>query len=172
MLSREAWVTLVIGLVAGGLLSIPIGLGTGLMFPSVQRWFDAKMKVRAFKKSSRTRKEYEEALYFVTYPHKMTHYFLNRGLELVRTALILLVLMGWAAVYSGGGGGSTQVGRWSFLAVLLAWFSNAFLIWVITQNVNRLHAIYLRVEFWGEYRKQVALELPDIDTAPPTAPTV
>jgi hypothetical protein len=37
-----------------------------------------------------------------------------------------------------------------------------FLLFVISQAVNDLHAIYYRVEFWGDYKKKVALEIPDV----------
>jgi hypothetical protein len=39
-----------------------------------------------------------------------------------------------------------------------------YMVIVISQSVNQLHEIYYRVEFWGEYKKKVALELPDVDT--------
>jgi hypothetical protein len=40
-----------------------------------------------------------------------------------------------------------------------------YMILVISQSVNELHEIYYRVEFWGEYKKKVALELPDVATS-------
>jgi hypothetical protein len=158
-LSREAWYTLVIGLILGGILSIPLGLATGLMFPTVQRWIDVRMKARAFAKSKRMRKEYEEALYFHTYPHKMTHYFLNRGIELLRFGLILLIVM-WSVIY---GGFRTEPQTWNVFAWLAATGVSLFLVLMVSQAVNGLHDIYFRVEFWGEYKKKVVLELPDVE---------
>lgn len=158
MLSKEMWYGVVIGAIAGGILSIPLQLATGLLFPGVQRWFDARLKARAFEKSKRMRKEYEEALYFVTYPDKMTHYFLNRGLELLRLSVFLLMVF-IALTYAPT---KPLPGIWEVIPPGAAML---YLVIVISQSVNRLHEIYYRVEFWGEYEKKVALELPDVDTS-------
>ena len=102
------------------------------------------------------RKEYEEALYFVTYPHKMTHYFLNRALEVIRLSLFLgLVIVGLNWTHPTTGWGSL-FGGITYVCALL------FLIFEISGSVNRLHEIYYRVEFWGEYKKKVELALPDV----------
>jgi hypothetical protein len=159
MLSKEMWYGVVIGAIAGGILSIPLQLATGLLFPGVQRWFDARLKARAFEKSKRMRKEYEEALYFVTYPDRMTHYFLNRGLEVLRLGVFfLMVFIGFICVPT-----KPLPGIWEVIpcGVLIL-----YVIIVINQSVNQLHEIYYRVEFWGEYKKKVALELPNVDTSP------
>jgi hypothetical protein len=155
MLSREAWYTLVIGVFLGALVSIPLQLATGLMFPSFQRWFEGKMKARAFKKSKRMRKEYEEALYFVTYPHKMTHYFLNRGVGFLQL-LIFLVL---GVLSLGHIPPTAWAPAWMGITTILLLF---WMLFTIIQGINRLHAIYYRVEFWSEYKKEVERELPNI----------
>jgi hypothetical protein len=158
VLSREAWYAALVGAILGGILSIPLQLGTGLLFPSVQRWFDARAKQRAFAKSAKTRKQYEEAYYFVTYPHKMTHYFLNRGLELFRLSILAIIGWGgflWSPIKIAPG----ILGSVSWLIGFGGLF---FLLVIIFQSVNDLHAIYYRVEFWGDYKKKVALELPDV----------
>jgi len=158
MLSKEMWYGVVIGAIAGAILSIPFQLATGLLFPSVQGWFDARLKARAFAKSKRMRKEYEEARYFVTYPDKMTHYFLNRGLEVLRLSVFLLVaFFGLNYVPS-----KPLPGIWEVMPLGAA---IVYMILVISQSVNELHEIYYRVEFWGEYKKKVALELPDVATS-------
>jgi Ca2+/Na+ antiporter len=159
MISREMWYGIAIGTVLTAILSIPLQLATGLLFPSVQRWFDARMKARAFAKSKRMRKEYEEALYFVTYPHRMTHYFLNRSIEVLRLGIFLFIAM-LSLIY---GPFKTQPGVWSTITWLTAIGVYMFLILVISQSVNQLHEIYYRVEFWGEYKKKVLLELPDVE---------
>lgn len=153
-ISRETWGLMVIAGFVGAALSVPFQLATGLMFPSVQRWFDARLKARAFAKSKRTRKEYDEARYFVMYPDKMTHYFLNRGLEVLRLSVFLLIVfIGMAYLPANT--------LWNMIGFGVPII---FLILTISQAVNQLHDIYLRVEFWDEYKKEVALELPDVGT--------
>jgi hypothetical protein len=162
MLSSKEWYVLVIGIILGQILGIPFQLGTGLLSPSVQRWVEARRKAHAFAKSKRTRKQYEEALYFVTNPHKMTHYFLNRNAEVLRLGIFLFIAL-LGMTYNPFKDMSTA---WR----AAAWFSVAacylFLLQVISQTVNRLHQIYYRVEFWNEYKKEVALQLPDVAEDP------
>jgi len=158
MLSKEAWYTLIIGAILGGIVSIPFTFAAGFLFPRVQQWFDAMAKCRAFAKSAKMRKEYEEAYYFVTYPHKMTHYFINRGLEVLRLSLFAILAAGWFAVTPMKTGPGTP----SLLTWIPPIFGFAFILWVISQSVNELHEIYYRVEFWGEYKNKVALDLPEI----------
>jgi hypothetical protein len=163
MISRETWYA--IGIT--GILTIPLNLATTFLFPRVQQWLDARSKARAFRKSNQMKKEYEEAYYFVLYPHRMTHYFLNRGIEIFRLGLFLLILTVLLIYGPPQPTVKTQATTWlglmegiSFAAVYM------FLILVITQSVNKLHEIYYRVEFWGEYQKKVALDLPDIEIKP------
>ena len=80
------------------------------------------------------RKQYKEALYFVTYPHKMTHYFLNRGVEILRLGIFSLISM-LSFTY---GHFKTTPGIWSTIGWLVAIASNVFLILVMSQAVNRL----------------------------------
>jgi hypothetical protein len=161
---------LVYGAAIGVILDRIVSGGTGFLFPRVRRWGEERMKARAFKKSNRMRKEHEEAYYFLLYPHRMTHYSLNRGIELLRLGLFLLALIMFGLLY-----GSTptlptatmpHAAWWGVATVITAMSIYAFLIYVITQSVNRLHDIYYRVEFWGEYQKKVAAELPDIELKP------
>ena len=155
-MTRNELFYLIGGAILARLLNLPFQLSGGLMLPSVQRWFDARLKKRAFAKSKRMRKEYEEALYFVTYPHKMTQYFLNRALEIIRLSVFLgIFFVGITWIRPTTGWVSTFEGITSACGLL-------FLIWEISGSVNRLHEIYYRVEFWGEYRKRVELELPDL----------
>jgi uncharacterized membrane protein YbaN (DUF454 family) len=53
--------------------------------------------------------------------------------------------------------GWTQYFQWLFPFGLL--LSVIF----FSQEVNRLHAIYYRVEFFGEYREKVLKALPDLE---------
>lgn len=161
MVSRETWNGIVIGTVITIIVSIPVQLLTSLLFPGVQRWLDARSKARAFRKSDQMKKEYEQAYYFVLYPHRMTHYFLNRGLEIFRLAVFLLIFVivsPWLH--------SPTKWWWGLLWTLSFGCVVFFIIIIITQTVNRLHEIYYRVEFWGEYQKKVALDLPDIEIKP------
>ena len=59
IVSKEAWYAAVIGAIFGGIISIPLQIGTGLLFPRVQRWFDARTKAKAFAKSKRMQKDFE-----------------------------------------------------------------------------------------------------------------
>jgi hypothetical protein len=149
-------------LIGGGILmrlfNLPFQLAGGLMLPSVQRWFEARLKKRAFAKSKRMRTQYEEALYFVTYPHRMTHYFLNRTVEIIRLALFLGIFMLGIALMR-----PTTTGWVSVTQAIGFVCATFFLIWEISRSVNRLHDIYYRVEFWGEYRQKVLATIPDIE---------
>ena len=158
MLSKEAWYALLIGLVLGQILSIPFGLATGLLFPKVQQWVDARGKARVLAKSKRMRADYEEALYFVTNPHRMTHYFLNRGVELLRWCVLLFLAVGGLAYAPF----KVDRGIWGTTSALIWAGGILFFIIAFSQQVNELHEIYYRVEFWGEYRQKVLQALPDL----------
>jgi hypothetical protein len=67
-------------------------------------------------------------------------------------------MVGWfASTPMKTGPGAASVFTWLFPVLGIV-----FLMFTISQSVNDLHAIYYRVEFWGEYKKKVALELPEI----------
>jgi hypothetical protein len=147
-----------VGVILGGLLSIPLQIGTALLFPRVQRWLDDRGKTRAFKKSNEMRKQYEEAYYFFTYPHRMTQYFLNRGLELLRLSVFFVLTIAWFVLTPVPG----TRGVWSMLSALIPSGVTLFLIFTISQSVNNLHEIYYRVEFWGEYKRKALVEMPEL----------
>ena len=93
----------------------------------------------------------------------MTHYFLNRGLALARLGFFLLIALIGALQGLSGPLTTTHPATWTYV------FSGVcliFLLLTISQSVNKLHAIYYRVEFWGEYQKQVVKDLPDIELKP------
>jgi hypothetical protein len=115
------------------------------------------MKARAFAKSKRTRKEYEAARYFVTNPHKMTHYFLNRGIDLFLLAGLLLMTI-FSTLY-----GPVFTGVQQTIRIFLGFGVMLFLGFIILQAIQQLHSIYYRVEFWDEYKKQTLLDLPDVE---------
>lgn len=142
----------------GTLLSIPIGVGTGLAIAPVQRWLDSYGKYRSLGRTKRMRADYEEAHYFFTYPHRMTHYFLNRAIELLRWTMFVGLGFGGVMLMK-----PTPLTGWTQYFQWLLPFGLLLSVVFFSQEVNRLHAIYYRVEFFGEYREKVLKALPDLE---------
>jgi hypothetical protein len=67
--SNDLWI--------GVALSIPIGIGTGLLVAPIQEWYKNRGKTKEEGLTHRLRWEYGQALTFVTHPHKYTQFLLN-----------------------------------------------------------------------------------------------
>jgi hypothetical protein len=153
-LSSEFWM--------GILLSIPIGVGTGLSVAPIQRWLDSYGRHRSLSRTKRMRADYEEAHYFFTYHHRLTHYFLNRAIEILRQIMFVGIGFGyWMLVRP-----TPPLTGWAHFSQWLITVGLVFSIVSLSQEVNRLHAIYYRAEFFGQYREKVLKVLPDLDKTP------
>lgn len=78
----------------GILFSIPIGIGTSLATPQVQRWLESQSKHRAFLQNRRIEAEYSEARFYYLHANVFTQY-------LVHVAIKTALLSGLMAVGSG-----------------------------------------------------------------------
>jgi hypothetical protein len=61
----------------GALLSIPIGIITGLAVTPIQRWMDGWGKDKKQIEDERTKKEYDSALYYARHPSLLSQYLLQ-----------------------------------------------------------------------------------------------
>ena len=76
---RDVW----LGAALGALLSIPIGIGTGLLIAPIQRWYQSWGKTREEARHARIEREYAQALSFVRYPHMFTRFAFRTVVSMV-----------------------------------------------------------------------------------------
>jgi hypothetical protein len=69
----------------GALLSIPIGIATGLAVNPIQKWIENRGEARAAIKLKETRMQYERVLFYLLHPHLFTQYLLQ---TVIRTTFV------------------------------------------------------------------------------------
>jgi hypothetical protein len=82
----------------GALLSIPIGIGTGLAVPAVQRWLENRGKARSFNQDKRTAEDYKNVLYSLRNPQLTTQYFIQVALQTAMVGAIIGTIGGLITV--------------------------------------------------------------------------
>jgi hypothetical protein len=65
----------------GALLSIPIGIGTGLAVTPLQRALENRGKAKAVAETKRAKEIYTETLFFVGHPHLFTQYLIQVAIK-------------------------------------------------------------------------------------------
>src|SRR5207244_3657368 len=80
----------------GTLLSIPIGIGTGLAVAPIERWRENRGKTRGLAKSRWMRQEYVETLNYVRHPHVFTQYLLHKLIDIVSSVGMIVLGMSLA----------------------------------------------------------------------------
>jgi hypothetical protein len=103
---KQTWIILVIGAVLGAILSVPFQIVTGLMFPSIQRWTEARLKRLAFAKSRWMREDYLDARHYHDNPHLFTQLILYRMFALLVAIFMLVccvILMVWVQFFHSSG---------------------------------------------------------------------
>lgn len=83
----------------GLLLSIPIGIVTGLITPPIQRWLQARGKDKALKDLARAREELAEVTYYVENPHIFTQYLVQVAIRTTFIGAVLGILGGVAFMF-------------------------------------------------------------------------
>ena len=86
-MSLEVWISL--------LLAIPIGIGTALVTPVVQRKWDEKSLLRDVERSKRTLEEYRRIESFVNSPHRLTQYLI---VAVIQTAIVSSFMVIFASI--------------------------------------------------------------------------
>jgi len=78
----------------GLLLSVPIGIATGLVTPIIQRWLESKGKERAFRFARRTLQELEIVTFYREHPADFTQYLVQVAIKTTFIGALLGVLAG------------------------------------------------------------------------------
>lgn len=76
-MSNDVWI--------GALLSVPIGIATGVAVTPIQRWIENRGKNKALVESKRVREQYNSVIFYRLHPHIFTQYLLN---VVIRTTFI------------------------------------------------------------------------------------
>ena len=69
----------------GAVLSVPIGIATGLAVTPLQRWFENRGKAKAVGETKRAEAEYKNVLFYRQHPDEFTQYLVQVA---IRTTLI------------------------------------------------------------------------------------
>lgn len=84
-MSAEFWI--------GTLLSVPIGVGTGLAVPPIQRFFRSRGDAKAIEESQKARHEYLRVLFFLQHPEMLTQYLVEVGIEIAFASLTTVLAL-------------------------------------------------------------------------------
>jgi hypothetical protein len=76
----------------GALLSVPIGIGTALVTPVIQRKWDEVSRSRDVERSRKTILELRRIESFVNNPHRLTEYLIVAGIKTAIVSASMVVL--------------------------------------------------------------------------------
>jgi hypothetical protein len=76
----------------GAALSVPIGIGTALVTPVIQRKWDEASRSRDVERSRRTTLELQRIEFFVNNPHSLTQYLIMAGIKAAIVSASMIVL--------------------------------------------------------------------------------
>jgi hypothetical protein len=82
-MGKDVWI--------GALLSIPIGIITGLLVAPIQRWYQSRGETREVARAKRLKSEYDEIIFYARHPHKFTHFLGKTLITLIMSVTIWLV---------------------------------------------------------------------------------
>ena len=150
----------------GALLSIPIGIGTGLAVGPIERWWESHGKSKALEKSMEMRVDYAAALFFVQHPHEFTQFLLReivRGLlgigEILLGVLCILMPLTLRLV-----GSDESAGRWiAALFLLTGPVPLTMGILTLARSAKKVNRLWYRVRYFEQYQDEVLPELRKLD---------
>ncbi len=85
-LSVEFWLAI--------LASVPIGIGTALVTPSIQHWLDARSKKRSLIRTRNFEAEYKLVLFYRDNPNEFTHFLVQTAIKTTFISAVIAVLSG------------------------------------------------------------------------------
>jgi hypothetical protein len=142
----------------GALLSIPIGVGTSLLVPSIQRWLDARGNKKTLAETKRVRAEYEEVLYYQKNPIVFTQYLAQVA---VKTTFIGALVSIFANLLSALANAFNLVSVYRLESLL---FFASQIIFVVSSvlivNISRpAMRLWARIRYFDTYSKTVPDEI-------------
>jgi hypothetical protein len=83
----------------GALISVPVGIATGLAVPPLQRWLENRGNQKLAEQERRSREEYEEVLFYRKNPETFTQYLVHVAIQTAFIGAVVAVLSAlWSAV--------------------------------------------------------------------------
>jgi hypothetical protein len=82
-MSNDVWI--------GALLSVPIGVGTGLAVTPLQQWYRELGKSRAEAERNLMTHQYGQALFYISHPHRFTQYLVVEAVRAIAAIAAMLV---------------------------------------------------------------------------------
>ena len=164
-MSNDVWI--------GALLSVPIGIGTGLVIPSLQRWYEGIGKSRSQSRHDRLVYEYGETLHYVSHPTKFTYFLIISVLRCVIATVAITMGQGvgmitMLALRLRTLGNTTadvsptyRVGAMVYVAIGL--LISTVGIAMITRTGRRAGAMYRRITTFDQYVETIPDDIRSVD---------
>ncbi len=166
LLSTDLWL--------GTLLSIPIGIGTGLAGPPLQRWYKHRSKARRIRILEDQKASYYEALFYLARPEKFTQFLIRSGIVMMLAAVAAIsgiaffsiemtILFQQEQALHVSRGADVLRGRpelWAFL--LFGPSLNTVGLAVLSGYYSRVRTLSRRVEKFGSYAPTLPQEIRNI----------
>ena len=158
-MSNEFWI--------GVLLSVPIGIGTGLAVAPIQRWMGNWNAASRQTKRERQRREYLEVLFFLGRPELLAPHLIITVLALLGF-LMIIVLAG-----VGESALPKQLTEHNVIRISTGFWKGAYLIVIlggtaavvstITRLVDSSATLYRRVAGFEKYAESVSPDVRDLE---------
>jgi hypothetical protein len=152
----------------GALLSIPIGLGTGLAGPPLLRWYKHRAKARRQRKLENQKAEYMRTLFLFRNPELYTHFLIDCAIKMILGAVTVGTGLGFAVI-AVAVMGRNELPIHGPLATVLKLYqvTSIFLCFLGNGLLGVAYAIYrgasFRVKQFPLYLKTLPLEIRDVD---------
>jgi hypothetical protein len=155
------------------LLSIPLGIVSGLLVPYIQRWIDSRGQVKGVAKRDRMRKEYRQAMSYARHPDLFTHYLI-RGLLSITiysggaiVSILYYVALGPASVFYVN---NSLPKAFYYVPPIMAYPLFLMILFVIiffsvgiVSNWKRVATVYGRVRRFKTYANTIPADLRDLE---------
>ena len=124
-MSGDVWI--------GALISIPIGVGTGIVAPLIQHWYQTQSTWRAEKRSAMRRTEYWRTLLYVARPELFTQYLIMGTIRGLRQMFVFFTSLIPVLVVLLGTKGEQHLSRWdkgnSIFFIIVGMLLNSISLW-------------------------------------------
>lgn len=147
----------------GAFLSIPIGIGTSLATPAIQRRIQSWSKTRDFERTKQTLAQYRKIESYVKNPHQLTQRLIMTTIQTASVSAFIVIM---STIVYGGANFMQFIGLSWFDAQPL-YFMAQFITLVggiVTVNIlTPTIAIWRRVNNFDEYKTAVSkiISIPD-----------
>jgi hypothetical protein len=161
-MSNDVWI--------GALISVPIGIATGVAVVPIQKWIENRGKAKALIQSRDARERYTSVLFYRLHPHLFTQYLLRTVIRTTFASAAMGIVAGFLYVMANATATfiATQTTSIGFASTMMQLFTILGQMTIIVASVLIINycrpalKLWSRVQNFEEYAKSVPSDIRDL----------